>query len=124
MVPHTLTIRYLLKLALRFPVSSNCSLYSAKSSLYRPVVEASTPHSTSSSSRADSRKPESKVRAGAAALSTKRRATMNSRDAAYDEEEILKRVIEESKEISGSLGKRAREDNDEYGSRFEYADRS
>lgn len=48
---------------------------------------------------------------------------MNSRDAAYDEEEILKRVLEESKETSGSLGKRAREDGTEYISRYRISQR-
>ena len=51
---------------------------------------------------------------------TKRRSTMNSR-AAYDEDEVLRKVIEESKgegtkSIDGSTrkGKRSREDNGEY----------
>lgn len=39
---------------------------------------------------------------------------MNSRDAAYDEDEMLRRAIEESRE-TGSLGKRTREDSEEYG---------
>jgi len=43
--------------------------------------------------------------------STKRRATMNSRGA-YDEDEMLRRAIEESKEM-GTLGKRTREDIEE-----------
>jgi hypothetical protein len=38
---------------------------------------------------------------------------MNSRDAAYDEDEMLRRAIEESRE-SGSLGKRTRDDSEEY----------
>ena len=38
---------------------------------------------------------------------------MNSRDAAYDEEEMMRRAIEESKMTSGSLGKRGREDSEE-----------
>lgn len=38
---------------------------------------------------------------------------MNSRDAAYDEDEMLRRAIEESRE-SGSLGKRTRDEPDEY----------
>lgn len=78
------------------------------------MVDPSTPSSSASSSRGDTSKPDSKARAIAAAASTKRRATMNSRDAAYDEDEILKRVIEESKETSASLGKRVREEGDEY----------
>lgn len=42
---------------------------------------------------------------------TKRRATMNSR-VAYDEDELIRRAIEESREM-GTLGKRTREDGDE-----------
>ena len=38
---------------------------------------------------------------------------MNSRDAAYDEDEMLRRAIKESKEM-GTLGKRVREDSEEY----------
>lgn len=38
---------------------------------------------------------------------------MNSRDAAYDEDEMLRRAIEESRD-AGSLGKRTREDSEEY----------
>ena len=52
---------------------------------------------------------------------TKRRSTMNSR-AAYDEDEVLRKVIEESKgeghaiSTDGSTrkGKRSREDSEEY----------
>jgi hypothetical protein len=43
--------------------------------------------------------------------STKRRATMNSRGA-YDEDEMLRRAIEESREM-GPLGKRTREESEE-----------
>jgi len=39
---------------------------------------------------------------------------MNSRDAAYDEDEMLRRAIEESRE-TGSLGKRTRDDSEECG---------
>lgn len=38
---------------------------------------------------------------------------MNSRDAAYDEDEMLRRAIEESRD-TGSLGKRTRDDSEEY----------
>ena len=38
---------------------------------------------------------------------------MNSRDAAYDEDEMLRRAIEESRE-TGSLGKRTRDESEEY----------
>ena len=45
---------------------------------------------------------------------------MNSRDAAYDEEEQLRRAIEASKgekseSTDGGRGKRARSDSEEYG---------
>jgi hypothetical protein len=43
--------------------------------------------------------------------STKRRATMNSRGA-YDEDEMLRRAIEESREM-GTLGKRTRDESEE-----------
>lgn len=50
----------------------------------------------------------------------KRRSTMNSRDAAYDEEELIRRAIEESKEdnqldtdeASVRRGKRSRSDSE------------
>ena len=45
-----------------------------------------------------------------ALMNTKRRATMNSRGA-YDEDEMLRRAIEESKEM-GTL-KRPRDENEE-----------
>jgi hypothetical protein len=61
-------------------------------------------------------------RALRAAETTKRRSTMNSR-AAYDEDEVLRKVLEESK-VDGAAnpsetgasrkGKRAREDSEEY----------
>lgn len=53
------------------------------------------------------------------AESSKRRATMNSRGA-YDEDEMLRRAIEESNKetgtlsAAGTLGKRTRDDADEY----------
>ena len=46
-----------------------------------------------------------------ALANTKRRATMNSRGA-YDEDEMLRQAIEESK-ADNTLGKRGRDDNDE-----------
>ena len=48
--------------------------------------------------------------------STKRRATMNSRRT-DEEDEMLRRAIEESKGEAGTLGKRARDDSEEYDSR-------
>ena len=55
-------------------------------------------------------------------MNPKRRSTMNSRDAAYDEEEQLKRAIEESKEetrtsaeeVANRRGKRSRSDSEAY----------
>lgn len=57
----------------------------------------------------------------AEAMSGKRRSTMNSRDAAYDEAEQLRRAIEESKKQGSSVsvdtsirrGKRSRSDSEE-----------
>ncbi|KAI5302322.1 hypothetical protein KEM55_001182, partial [Ascosphaera atra] len=42
---------------------------------------------------------------GSSVPPSKRRSTMNSRDAAYDEEELLRRAIEKSKEESVSIGR-------------------
>ncbi|PGH31748.1 hypothetical protein GX50_05471 [[Emmonsia] crescens] len=91
-----------------------------KSSRYLPVVGSSSPSSSRSSSLDSSRNPKDKKRRGSSGpLSTKRRSTMNSRDAAYDEEQ-LRRAIEESKEGSKSVtddlgsrrGKRSRSDSE------------
>lgn len=57
----------------------------------------------------------------AESLASKRRSTMNSRDAAYDESEQLRRAIEESKKeggapsasISTRRGKRSRSDSEQ-----------
>lgn len=95
---------------------------SQKSSRYLPVVGSSSPSSSRSSSLDSSRNPKDKKRRGSSGpLSTKRRSTMNSRDAAYDEEQ-LRRAIEESKEGSKSVtddlgsrrGKRSRSDSESY----------
>lgn len=84
--------------------------YSLKSSRYLPVPEHVSQRSSSLSSNMDpSRKKDVKSKQND---NTKRRATMNSRGA-YDEDEMLRRAIEESKE-TGSLGKRTRDDSDEY----------
>ena len=61
------------------------------------------------------------ARGNAGALPSKRRATMNSRDSAYDEAEQLRRAIEESKKEAGGegitrRGKRSRSDSEQYGS--------
>jgi hypothetical protein len=73
-----------------------------RSSTYLPVapIAPSPAPSSPASSRDTSRRskdPKSRLSEGAMS-STKRRSTMNSRDAAYDEEELIRRVIEESKE--------------------------
>jgi hypothetical protein len=48
-------------------------------------------------------------------ISIKRRATMNSRRT-DEEDEMLRRAIEESKGEAGTLGKRPRDDSEEYDS--------
>lgn len=80
---------------------------STKYSKYLPVLEGST-RSTPLSAAEQARMKELKNKA---LLNTKRRATMNSRGA-YDEDEMLRQAIEESK-AEGSLGKRTRDDSDE-----------
>ncbi|OQE40234.1 hypothetical protein PENCOP_c006G04624 [Penicillium coprophilum] len=86
-----------------------------------PVVAPSPGPSSRASSRDISRRskdPKSRSSESAAAHA-KRRSTMNSRDAAYDEEELIRRAIEESKaetksnadETDTHLGKRSRSDS-------------
>ena len=61
-------------------------------------------------------------RTNAEIIAGKRRSTMNSRDAAYDEAEQLRRAIEESKKegeapsasVSTRRGKRSRSDSEQY----------
>ncbi|KAI9812335.1 MAG: hypothetical protein M1827_004784 [Pycnora praestabilis] len=98
-----------------------------KSSRYLPVYETSTPKPSRSSSHSvdtDSKSSKGKrsSNAHAQSLSTKRRSTMNSRDAAYDEEEQFRRAIEASKgprksdegtENGSGKGKRGRSDSEE-----------
>jgi hypothetical protein len=79
---------------------------SLKSSRYLPVLDAITSRDSSMSSN-EQRKKDPKNKAEP----TKRRATMNSR-VAYDEDELIRRAIEESREM-GTLGKRSREDVDD-----------
>ena len=101
--------------------SSRLRSRSQKCSHYVPVVGPDSPSSSSSSSRDNSRNTRDK-KAKNDAAGSKRRSTMNSRDAAYDEEEQLRRAIEESKEESKSvLGdtgnrrpKRTRSDDEVY----------
>ncbi|KZF23056.1 hypothetical protein L228DRAFT_142378 [Xylona heveae TC161] len=97
-----------------------------KSSRYLPVVSVFSPRlsragSTSKEAEQKSTRDSKASRQSAAALSTKRRSTMNSRDAAYDEEEQLRRAIEESKgegkatstDNGSRRGKRGRSDSSE-----------
>ncbi|KIW76227.1 hypothetical protein Z517_10973 [Fonsecaea pedrosoi CBS 271.37] len=80
-----------------------------KSSRYLPVLESNSSRSSPLSSNPESgRKKENKNKQSE---STKRRATFNSRGA-YDEDEMLRRAIEESKEM-GTLGKRTRDESEE-----------
>ncbi|KAL4872469.1 hypothetical protein BDV12DRAFT_162261 [Aspergillus spectabilis] len=75
------------------------------SSQYLPVVPipSSTVSSRDSSRDNSKRVKDQKSRNSDAFPNPKRRSTMNSRDAAYDEEEQLRRAIEESKEDTKSL---------------------
>lgn len=74
------------------------------SSTYLPVAPVSSPPASSreSSRDNDSRRSKNSKRYSDA-TNPKRRSTMNSRDAAYDEEEQLLRAIEESKEDNKSV---------------------
>ncbi|KAK5459785.1 Histone deacetylase complex subunit [Exophiala xenobiotica] len=81
-----------------------------RSSRYVPVPEPISTRSSPLTSGSDlSHKKDDKSRQ---LESTKRRATMNSRGA-YDEDEMLRRAIEESKEM-GTLGKRGRDDSEDH----------
>lgn len=73
------------------------------------MLEASTSRASSLSSH-DTLKRKDGKRMSEKELSTKRRATMNSRSA-YEEDEMLRQAIEESK--AGALGKRVRDDSEE-----------
>lgn len=95
---------------------------SQKSSLYLPVSRSPPPPSPSSSTRDNPKDAKEKKAREAELAGTKRRSTMNSREAAYDEEELVRRVIEESKEdnkspsddLASRRGKRTRSDSDMY----------
>lgn len=92
---------------------------------YLPVVEAragSPARKKTGSKDSESRSSkETDAKNAALSISSKRRATMNSR-AAYEEDEMLRRALEESKggggpESSNSghrKSKRTRDDSDEY----------
>ncbi|EXJ78454.1 hypothetical protein A1O1_08854 [Capronia coronata CBS 617.96] len=80
-----------------------------KSSRYLPVLDHSSILPSPLPSTADP--PRKKDGKNKQSESTKRRATMNSRGA-YDEDEMLRRAIEESREM-GPLGKRTRDDSED-----------
>ena len=93
-----------------YPVFAVLTVCRIRSSRYLPLHESATPRSSSLSSSAEQvAKKDSKLKM--LESNTKRRATMNSR-VAYDEDEMLRRAIEESKEM-GSLGKRQRDESEE-----------
>ncbi|KAI1080467.1 hypothetical protein F5B20DRAFT_580133 [Whalleya microplaca] len=80
--------------------ASNGQKYSIFLPIHRPSRAASQATSAAAKDGALSPKANSTKtsRSSAAAQTSKRRSTMNSRDAAYDEEEQLRRAIEASKE--------------------------
>ncbi|KAF7592621.1 hypothetical protein BBP40_012643 [Aspergillus hancockii] len=91
------------------------------SSQYLPVAPPSSAATSRDSSRDNSKQAkDSKSRQNDPGAIPKRRSTMNSRDAAYDEEEQLRRAIEESKEetlpaseeTASRRGKRSRSDSE------------
>lgn len=96
--------------------------YRQYSSQYLPVAPVqSSPATSRDSSRDNSRRAkDSNSRQSESIANPKRRSTMNSRDAAYDEEEQLRRAIEESKEdtqppaedMALRRGKRSRSDSE------------
>jgi hypothetical protein len=115
-----------------FPLSTNNSLRSAnmmerrqRFSHYLPLYQSlsRTTSRAASFSKDGTRSPRGSKsgRPSSSLQSAKRRSTMNSRDAAYDEEEQLRRAIEASKgEKSGEStdggtrrGKRGRSDSEE-----------
>ncbi|KAL1958694.1 hypothetical protein VTO42DRAFT_4037 [Malbranchea cinnamomea] len=91
-----------------------------KCSHYIPVIGPQSPASSSSSRDNSRNSRDKKPKNDPTTVGTKRRSTMNSRDAAYDEEEQLRRAIEESKEESKFIledtgngkGKRRRSDSE------------
>ncbi|KAF2103794.1 hypothetical protein NA57DRAFT_70002 [Rhizodiscina lignyota] len=94
-----------------------------KYSLYIPIHEKATskPHRKSSTSKeADSRAQKEREKAARADALAKRRSTMNSRSA-YDEDEVLRAVLEQSRKEGGTLGsesstrkgKRGRDDSED-----------
>jgi hypothetical protein len=105
------------------------TLSSQKYSRYLPVCEklpTKSSHRKTSIAKAtetkSTKEKDKSARAAAAAAAadslTKRRSTMNSR-AAYDEEEVLRKILEESKtevekqDTSSRKGKRSRDESEE-----------
>ncbi|KAJ5176648.1 Zinc finger PHD-type [Penicillium canariense] len=97
-----------------------------RSSTYLPVAPASSPAPSSrASSRDTSRRSRDPKSRGSEGANPKRRSTMNSRDAAYDEEELIRRAIAESKEDTKSIAddtaalrtKRSRSESETQGSK-------
>ena len=99
-----------------------------KYSIFLPIHRTSRAASRATSAAKDgARSPKingtgKNSRSSAAAQTSKRRSTMNSRDAAYDEEEQLRRAIEASKEdaipeenesVTTRRPKRGRDDSEE-----------
>jgi hypothetical protein len=84
----------------------------SKSSQYLPVLEARSSRSSSLSASEPTRKNDKRQQSDASLSNAKRRATMNSRTA-LDDDELLRQAIEESKEM-GTLGKRTRDESEEY----------
>ncbi|KAI1504924.1 hypothetical protein F5X99DRAFT_331334 [Biscogniauxia marginata] len=104
--------------------ASNGQKYSIFLPIHRPSRAASR---ATSAAKDGARSPKGNSgrnsRSSAAAHTSKRRSTMNSRDAAYDEEEQLRRAIEASKEDAipeeqeaTRRTKRGRDDSEEYAS--------
>lgn len=105
---------------------ANKRIQRQKFSRYIPVQELASLPSSPSPAPQDtlSTKPKSSrsSRTNAEGLSGKRRSTMNSRDAAYDEAEQIRRAIEESRKdgdapgtsVSTRRGKRSRSESEQY----------
>ncbi|XDG07431.1 hypothetical protein ABKA04_007046 [Annulohypoxylon sp. FPYF3050] len=110
-----------------FAEESNPEDVQQKYSIFLPIHRTSRAASRATSTAKDgAQSPKGtstkNSRSSAAAHTSKRRSTMNSRDAAYDEEEQLRRAIEASKEDaipevaepSTRRPKRGRDDSEEY----------
>ena len=99
--------------------------YSQQYSIYLPVQGSyssrSSPSATPQVNTLKKAKDGRSNRPGTENQPGKRRSTMNSRDAAYDEAEQLRRAIEESKEgtfmkigAGTRKGKRSRDESEQY----------